>query len=73
MTGHYSKFIILLLATFFLAVVPFQAGFCDCAVEGEVCGDPPTWNLCCEAENYECKKQEGDSYGECVKKEKEKK
>ena len=52
-----------------LAMFPFQSGLCECAVAGAVCGNPPTWNPCCEPDKYECKKADkGDDYGTCEEK-----
>lgn len=66
------KLLALIPVAVFLAIAPFQGGFCDCAVEGAVCGDLPTWNPCCEPDKYECKKAaEEDAYGTCEEKEEE--
>ena len=46
-----------------------HAGKCDCAVAGAVCGDAPTWDPCCEPDQYECKKADDESYGTCEEKE----
>lgn len=59
------KLIVLLPIVGFLAVMPFQYGLCECAVEGAVCGDLPTWDPCCEPDKFECAKADGDDYGTC--------
>lgn len=68
-----AKHLILLPMAAFLALsvtVSFsQAGKCDCAVAGAVCGDAPTWDPCCEPDKYECKKLEDETYGTCEEKE----
>lgn len=63
------KLVIVFVSAFLVAALPAHRGLCECSVEGEVCGDSPTWNPCCEPNKYECEKDEGDEYGECVPKE----
>lgn len=63
----YPKLISVLLSSL-IAVMPLLSGYCECAVEGAVCGDPPTWNTCCEPDKYECVKDKGDDYGTCEEK-----
>ncbi len=59
------KLAILLPLAGLLAAMPLQNGLCECAVEGAVCGDSPTWNPCCEPDKFECVKAEGDDFGTC--------
>ena len=64
----FSKLTIALIISGLLAVMPLKQALCECAVEGAVCGEPPTWNTCCEPDKYECVKDEGDEYGTCEEK-----
>ena len=46
-------------------------GFCDCSIEGGVCGDEPTWSPCCNPDRFHCEIEnpdaaEGEHYGVCV-------
>ena len=64
----FKKMLTLLPLVVVLAILPFQNGFCGCVVEGGVCGDPPSWEPCCNPDKFECQKEEDAEYGTCVAK-----
>ncbi|MBI1858888.1 MAG: hypothetical protein HYR97_07245 [Candidatus Melainabacteria bacterium] len=71
MNNFIKKLIVLIPLAFCLAALPIQNGLCSCAVEGGVCGDPPSWDPCCNPDKFECEIEEGTDYGTCVPREEE--
>lgn len=66
-----SKIKRFLLPIILISAIAALPSFCECAIEGGVCGDNSTWDPCCNPDRYHCEIEnedapEGERFGICV-------